>query len=526
MASPSTTFLLVSSRVTLSPPSGGSIREVTFSPDGRHVLAVVGESREVVWETDTGRLVFASRPAEGAAVTRLAMSPSSTVIALGREDGKVEMRTSDDGQQWPPLDVRSPHRDGISWIDFDSQSQQMVSTSRDGVAVVWDTATGKIAAGPENFGGRGGSTTFFQPGSATSLVNVASNGLTWKWEPPHGGLLTTVSGCQSGRDGLGLTARPACWFPAQMEHWSTTWSTQRRDRFTSILTARIRGIAASGDGKRFVVVHTNGSLELRDAASGALVSSFDQQVEVIGINQGARNANAADYTVRLDILIALDRGGTRVAFQAGDHRIYIVDDHGSSVKTVNLSSHRLDLQSLALSEDGSEVVASTRAGEALWYDVDGSDEKIIAPPGAGFDGQFVSGDRVAVVGRRGVQFIDPRSTETTSLALGVDATRVAVDSSGRLLATAGATGSIQLWDAQFVARIGEPLKLRNLSSPVPMRFSADGHHLVVSEAEETTWVDVWFADWPDLACNLVKEKLSPEVRARYGESLKASELCP
>ena len=47
-----------------------------------------------------------------------------------------------------------------------------------------------------------------------------------------------------------------------------------------------RGIAASADGKRFVAVYGNGSLELHDTVSGALVSPFDQQVEVIGRDLG------------------------------------------------------------------------------------------------------------------------------------------------------------------------------------------------------------------------------------------------
>jgi WD40 repeat protein len=281
----------------------------------------------------------------------------------------------------------------------------------------------------------------------------------------------------------------------------------------------IHGVAASGDGKRFVVVYRFGSLELRDTASGALVTPFDQQVDVFSIGHGLPE--------RREVMVALDRGGTRVAFQAYDDRIYVVDDEGTTVKTINLSSRGVDLEALDLSDDGSELIISTSAGEAIWYDVDGSDSKTIAPLGSGFEAQFVPGDRVAVVGKSGAQIIDLRSSPTTkSLALGIDATRLAVDSTGRLLATADAMGSIQLWDANLVVRIGEPLHIRNVSSPVPIRFSVDGHYLVVSGLESTTWVDVSVADWPHLACSLVTEKLSPDERARYLGSVATSATCP
>ena len=76
------------------------------------------------------KIVFEMHLGEGAAVTRLAMSPSGKLIALGRDDGQVEMWTLNDGGQQRLETQPSPHRDGISWIDFDSNGEHMVSTSR------------------------------------------------------------------------------------------------------------------------------------------------------------------------------------------------------------------------------------------------------------------------------------------------------------------------------------------------------------------------------------------------------------
>ena len=122
-----------------------------------------------------------------------------------RDDGLIEMWTLDDTEQWQPLDIRSLHHGSISWIDFDQQSERMVSTSRDGVAVVWDTTTGKLATRPRTFTERELSMSFFRPGSATSLVSIDTDGHTWEWDLQRDvKLVTTVSGAEPRGDGSGF----------------------------------------------------------------------------------------------------------------------------------------------------------------------------------------------------------------------------------------------------------------------------------------------------------------------------------
>jgi WD40 repeat protein len=262
---------------------------------------------------------------------------------------------------------------------------------------------------------------------------------------------------------------------------------------------------------RFVVVYDDGRVELRDTSSGVLVVAFDDRAEIDG-----------------EVLIALDRSGTRVAFEVDDQGIVVVDDKGTTVDAIGFALGRLlrPLQALDLSADGRELVVSTDGGEAIWYDVDGIDAARIAANGTGFDAQFVADDRVAVLGDNEAQIIDPRSRQQTQrFAFGVVVRRLAVDRTGRLLATIDEDGSIQLWDAHTVALIGAPLRPRNASSSGPIRFSADGRYLLVSGPSDTTWVKVWPADWRPIACSLVTEPLTSFERARYLGPLETTGLC-
>ena len=493
---------------TVSSADSGSIHYVTFSPDGRHVLAVAGDDHALVWDTTTGDIVFET--SGNAAITSLAMSPSGEHIALGRDDGQVEMWTLDDGNQPRQLDSQpSPHLSEISWIDFDPQGGRMVSTSRDGVAIVWDITTGRLATRPRTLTGRQLSTSFFRPGSATSLVSIDTDGHTWEWDLQRDAeLLTTRPGVNLGATvSASPETRVMVSSAAGMVAYAPSGRAPDEVPFDSGNSPK-RAIAASADGARFVVAYDDGRVELRDAASGDLVIAFVQHVH--------SRAFDVSQSVPGDLMIALDRSGTRLAYQGADQRIEVIDDDGTTVDRISLSLQRRTLQAIDLSDDGSELIISTQAGEAIWYDLEGIDAATIAPAGSGFDAQFVSKGRVAVVGTGGAQIIDLQSRRTTNrFHFATDARRLAIDSTGRLLATVDRSGAVQLWDADLVVTIGEALQIRNISTPVPIRFSSDGHYLLVSGLDEVTWINVWTADWPRVGCSLVTDGLSPADLARY-----------
>ncbi|HSB87623.1 MAG TPA: BTAD domain-containing putative transcriptional regulator, partial [Ilumatobacteraceae bacterium] len=157
--------------VALTSVDGDAVTNVLFGPDSGHVLAVVGGSRVALWDSISGmQLPLSVQP--GAPVTRLGMSPSGKLIAIGRENGELELFESESGL-WRAREITSSHRDAIAWIDFDADGERMVSTSRDGVAIVWDTATGLPVSRPRHCTGCRGLAAFFQSGSSTGLVTIA-----------------------------------------------------------------------------------------------------------------------------------------------------------------------------------------------------------------------------------------------------------------------------------------------------------------------------------------------------------------
>jgi WD40 repeat protein len=502
---------------TLEALGGSTVRRVVFSPNGEFVLGTVDDADARLWETETGEQVwnFTGGPDGSSAVTRIAMSPAGTTVAIGRESGSVELWNASSGS-WEPFGLQSPHFGPITSVDFDAAGERLVSTSADGQTVVWNTRAGRIVAGPLSFDDTGDAVSYFRPGSPSVVVTIGAGGQTWEWDLARdNGLATIRSGASlaltapDSPDGSLILSSPEGW--AIGDPLADSSASVR----LSSTGATPRGIAASRDGSRVVVVVDDtrpGRVELHDADDGALVTTF----EAPALFDGDLRAGT----------IALDRRGTKVAYQSADRRITIVDADGTTLDQITLDEGRRRLQSLDLSPDGSELIVSTDDGVAIWYDLEGVDAGLLTGVGTGFDGQFVGDDRVAFVGRDGAQIVEPRSGRVIrTFPVDENAVRLGIDPSGRLLATTDSSGTIQLWDADGAGRIGGALPNPDAAASTPIRFSADGHHLIAFGRTNTALFTTWVDDWPAVGCSLIADETTPEDVSSLLPSVDIEDPC-
>jgi WD40 repeat protein len=483
---------------------------LAFSPDGRYVVGTVDATRASVWDSETGEQVRITPPDESqsSTITRVAMAPSNALLAIGRQGGLVEMWV-DDGGAWARLDLLERHGDRVSWLDFDQDSRMMVSTSDDGSARLWDVTTGEVIGKPLEFRGAPGAITFFVPGSETRLVTIDSHNATWEWDLERSGRLRgTIRGVNLGASISEspavsvLVARGSKLALHDLEAGEAT------DVALHTAQPAVLGVAASADGTRAAVVRDDGSVELIDAVTADVVEAFDIPA-------------AVDVD---DVMIAVDDDGSRVAYLTEDRQIAIVGG-GATIDVIALAPWRETPQALDLNRDGTELVLSTRDGEAIWYDLEGVSTDRVARRGEGFDAQFLTDGRVVVVGDNGIQIVDPRSSDTPPpVAVGTGARRVAVDPTGRLLATRGDTGDVRLWNSDSQFPIGEPIRV--VEGTGPIAFSSDGRFLVVAGRDEVAWFDVRTSEWPRFACSLVGDAaLSRDEVSRLLASDDVPEAC-
>jgi WD40 repeat protein len=207
-----------SERAVLDMPGQDTVGHMTFSPDGRVLMATLEGSSARWWDTATGAQTFGTPGGvgEGADITRMAMSPSGTLVAFGRQKGRVELWSmTADTDRWEPLEVSGRHRDRVTWIDFDAEGSRVVSTSADGQVMIWDAATGELADGPRGFDAAS-AMTFFLPGSTTRLMTINSYGGTLEWDLERAGILQSVAGVEFGASGTRHPAPAYSWRASPM----------------------------------------------------------------------------------------------------------------------------------------------------------------------------------------------------------------------------------------------------------------------------------------------------------------------
>jgi WD40 repeat protein/serine/threonine protein kinase len=137
----------------LSGPDGhqGDVRSAVFSPDAgsRYVLTAGEDGRVIVWERETGqiRMVIAGHDGEA---TGASFSTDGKLILTSSEDSTA--RVWDASGLWAEGDanmvkatekkVLKGHRASVLSATFSADSSNIVTTSEDGTAIVWDATSG------------------------------------------------------------------------------------------------------------------------------------------------------------------------------------------------------------------------------------------------------------------------------------------------------------------------------------------------------------------------------------------------
>src|SRR5690242_4163812 len=72
-------------------------------------------------------------------ITQIKWSPDGKFIAIGYQDGKIQVQNATSGAIGLNLDG---HTDTIWSLDWKSDNSQLISGSEDGSAIVWDISSG------------------------------------------------------------------------------------------------------------------------------------------------------------------------------------------------------------------------------------------------------------------------------------------------------------------------------------------------------------------------------------------------
>lgn len=125
---------------------GGTLQEVSLSPDGSLVAAVGYSGPITIWDTATGQLLHRIEGhAEGDSARSVAFSPDGHYLATGGSDWTVRVWDVATGRQVQLLRAHRYGLLGLVWdicVAFNANGRQLISGAHDGVIQIWDVRTG------------------------------------------------------------------------------------------------------------------------------------------------------------------------------------------------------------------------------------------------------------------------------------------------------------------------------------------------------------------------------------------------
>jgi WD40 repeat protein/basic membrane lipoprotein Med (substrate-binding protein (PBP1-ABC) superfamily)/DNA-binding SARP family transcriptional activator len=117
----------------------GGVTAVAFSPDGVQLASVGMDNSLKIWDIDTGRLLNTKEELGYYGIHDVACSPDGSLLAIGGDDYTFELFDAATLQK----SAEFQNRDVVDGLAFSPDGKQLASTTRSGVARVWDLRTGE-----------------------------------------------------------------------------------------------------------------------------------------------------------------------------------------------------------------------------------------------------------------------------------------------------------------------------------------------------------------------------------------------
>jgi WD40 repeat protein len=274
----------------------GAVGAMLFATDARSVFSGGDDGVVAVWNAETGELKEklssgANRPLMQAPVTRLTLSLDQLLLAIGDEEGGIQLWNLANGK--PAAELAGPHGD-ICGLAFLPGSNSILSTSADRTVPLWRT---KLPATPRLASVESGGNKVWAVAVAPDdsvFYGAGRDGLLASWSLATGERLLEFSGFSGTIDAIAVSpdgTRLACcgWNERTVALFNAQTAEKIRDFTTD---QKVRCVQFSPDGRNLAFGQEDGQLKIQPLEGGEpkSVSTGSQAVYGIAFSPDGKQA--------------------------------------------------------------------------------------------------------------------------------------------------------------------------------------------------------------------------------------------
>ncbi|WKZ37374.1 MAG: hypothetical protein QY332_05455 [Anaerolineales bacterium] len=117
----------------------GWVRNIAFTPNGRWLATVSDDDMIRLWDRENTTLQLVIKELKGART--LAISPDGAMLAVGLQNGAIQLYSLPDGEFLLTL---TGHKDWVRCLTFSPDGQKLASGAFDATARLWNIASGEL----------------------------------------------------------------------------------------------------------------------------------------------------------------------------------------------------------------------------------------------------------------------------------------------------------------------------------------------------------------------------------------------
>jgi WD40 repeat protein len=254
--------------------TGAPVGEITFSPDGKSLAAIVNGNQIDLFEVTSGQKLHSFSDSNNYGITSLAFSPGGKIFAYGLDDFTIRLVDAGSGNE---LHILRGLSAAITNIAFLPDGNTLASNSTDQTVILWDASSGNVIHTlVANQQGYGNVSDMAVSPDGIALATAHDLQQLTIWDTASGKALHTIQGDKPRTTFISVAFSPDGKILAAGTGDQNTWLIDvKSGQKIGVLKDYAYGMTFSPDGQILALGDSVSTVRLLDVRTGRLLRSSE-----------------------------------------------------------------------------------------------------------------------------------------------------------------------------------------------------------------------------------------------------------